>query len=441
MFFSNFTMKKLWFFFLSLLFGWSSASGQIPTVERIAADPRIAMFDLALYPEAKIRTQTPAPEGYVPFYIAHYGRHGSRLCSLESDYTLLISMLEQAESRGTLTPTGRRLLHDLRLVYAEARGRSGELTPTGEAQHRGIARRMTANYPGLFRRGASVECLSSTATRCILSMTAFCEELKALQPGLEITHEASPRTMPKVYAFCESDRLRLFDSLVRRSALYKELTREPGKAFIRPERLLGSLMTDPEALSDARQVAFTRLLYKVANSLAGSTFSSLSFYPLFTPEELYAQWKYANYKVYLICGPSAQFGKWMNCLVSPVLENMLDSAEHAVAAEGPVASLRFGHDNTLMALGGLLQIEGLSFVSDNRDEVSAHWSTSDYTPAAANLQLVFYRNGKGHVLVKIRWNENEVRIPLPADHYPYYEWTALKNYCRGRIEAAEAICR
>ena len=182
----------------------------------------------------------------------------------------------------------------------------------------------------------------------------FLRRTQGRAPGLRITHEASLRTMPKVYAFCESDRLRLFDSLARRSTLYKELTSEPGKAFIRPERLLKSLMTDPDVLPDARQVAFSRLLYEVANSLAGSTLPALSFYPLFTPEELYAQWKYANYKVYLICGPSAQFGKWMNFLASPVLYNMLDCADCAVAAHGPAASLRFGHDNTLMALGGLL---------------------------------------------------------------------------------------
>ena len=33
----------------------------------------------------------PVPEGYVPFYISHYGRHGSRYHSSEAHYTAPVS--------------------------------------------------------------------------------------------------------------------------------------------------------------------------------------------------------------------------------------------------------------------------------------------------------------------------------------------------------------
>ena len=34
---------------------------------------------------------TPAPEGYAPFYISHYGRHGSRYIIGEHGYTFSIA--------------------------------------------------------------------------------------------------------------------------------------------------------------------------------------------------------------------------------------------------------------------------------------------------------------------------------------------------------------
>ena len=46
-----------------------------------------------------------------------------------------------------------------------------------------------------------------------------------------------------------------------------------------------------------------------------------------------------------------------------------------------------------------------------------------------NLQMVFYQNRKGEVLVKILYNERETRIPaVPTFQGPYYRWDDLKAY-------------
>ena len=48
---------------------------------------------------------------------------------------------------------------------------------------------------------------------------------------------------------------------------------------------------------------------------------------------------------------------------------------------------------------------------------------------ATNLQMIFYRNKKDEVLVKMLYNEQEVTIPalVPASG-PYYEWNELYRY-------------
>lgn len=39
--------------------------------------------------------QTKAPKGYKPFYISHYGRHGSRYLIADRDYKWLVDLLRR----------------------------------------------------------------------------------------------------------------------------------------------------------------------------------------------------------------------------------------------------------------------------------------------------------------------------------------------------------
>ena len=51
---------------------------------------------------------TPAPDGYIPFYISHYGRHGSRNMIDAIDSKEAREILRQAESDGKLTKLGKK---------------------------------------------------------------------------------------------------------------------------------------------------------------------------------------------------------------------------------------------------------------------------------------------------------------------------------------------
>ena len=55
--------------------------------------------------------QTKAPKGYKPFYISHYGRHGSRYLIGDRDYKWLVDLFEEAHRAHALPvwvkiPTG-----------------------------------------------------------------------------------------------------------------------------------------------------------------------------------------------------------------------------------------------------------------------------------------------------------------------------------------------
>lgn len=78
----------------------------------------------------------PVPEGYVPFYISHYGRHGSRYHSSEAHYTAPLVPLREAAAAGTLTAAGRAVLAKGEALAADAAGRYGDLSPRGVREHR-----------------------------------------------------------------------------------------------------------------------------------------------------------------------------------------------------------------------------------------------------------------------------------------------------------------
>jgi hypothetical protein len=54
---------------------------------------------------------------------------------------------------------------------------------------------------------------------------------------------------------------------------------------------------------------------------------------------------------------------------------------------------------------------------------------------ASNLQMVFYRNRKGHVLVKFLYNEKESRLiglePEVVDYY--YDWEKVRAAVMSRF--------
>lgn len=106
---------------------------------------------------------------------------------------------------------------------------------------------------------------------------------------------------------------------------------------------------------------------------------------------------------------------------------MLACAEEAVAGGSVVADLRFGHGEGLMPLAALMRLEGACGVESDPER----WRTSgDFriTPMAGNIQLIFYRNAKGRVLVKFLLNEREVTVPVAGDTAPYYDWKAVRKY-------------
>lgn len=334
--------------------------------------------------------RTPAPEGYSPFYVSHYGRHGSRWMTSDERYLEVIRVFDTFHEKSGLTALGEDVRLRLQKVWENARGRGGDLTSLGERQHKAIARRLYQQYPQIFRDSACISARSSTSVRCIMSMSAFSEQLKELNPSLRITREANRRYMD--YIAYTSPELEEFSS---DSAAWRTGFRCYEESHIRPERLTATLFTNPQEVKDPRGLMMG--LYWIASDMQDVELP-LSFYDLFEKEELFNIWQSINYRMY-ICNANAP----LNGGVAPesaksLLKNIIESADHAIRKGTPCATLRFGHDTNLIRLLALMQVEGCSNQETDPDRYYLAWQDFRISPMGANLQLIFSRTDKEKLL-------------------------------------------
>ena len=173
------------YFLLVCLFASLCLKAQLNQTEALQIVDSIARGNYVSY-YGGTDALTPAPEGYQPFYISHYGRHGSRFLTSNKPYHHLIDFLEKAKKDDALTELGQQLLPKLRIAYAASKGKSGMLTRLGGEQHEQIAHRMFCNFPEVFANGHFVDARSTVVPRTKASMEHFCAELKRLNPQLDI---------------------------------------------------------------------------------------------------------------------------------------------------------------------------------------------------------------------------------------------------------------
>lgn len=367
----------------------------------------------------------PAPKGYEPFYISHYGRHGSRYHISQAAYEQPLKALRKAAAAGTLTPRGEEILAVAEALAEDARLRYGDLSPRGVGEHRGIAERMFAAYPEVFStargRECLVECRSTLVPRCILSMSAFSERLKELNPAIRITRDASARYLDYMA------------NGTAQNAVNKEAGRVADSVFhawVHPERVIGVLTTDPSSIGDPDK--FVHRLFNLLSIMQDASHLGLEpFYDLFTDEELYDLWAAENVRRYLQMGPSARFGEGIVADARPLLRNIVETAQEVIDGKLPLsASLRFGHDTYIIPLLALMGVEHASARESDLAEVASVWSVERVSPMAANLQLVFFRHPKtGDVRVRVLHNEHDANLPIEGG--PYYPWPVLKAYFEG----------
>lgn len=392
-------MRKIFLLALSLTLSLAWA---------LAQDVRTGV--LHPYPDSP-GVETPAPSGYKPFYISHFGRHGSRYLSSEKQILPALTILAAAKEEGNLTPAGEILLEKVRELHARSEGMWGQLSALGTEEHKSIARRMVKRCPAAFTD--SVRVMASVYPRCIVSMAASTGEIARLSPKSRWSYKIGKR----------------YQSIVNTSHRPKEwvsgasLQRKYLKEHLDMEKVLVRLFRDPvrgKGLGGNSSSFLKAIYYAWAGRVAIGLepFALESILGEQAVDVIAASDNLAGYRNMAI--PNAD----------SLITDMVVKADAAIASGKPQADLRYGHDNGLMRL--LVQMGMDGYPGDLDDDQAAAFCFADKVPLAANLQMIFYRNRKGSVLVKFFINEKESFLKcLPGG--PYYAWEdvrgMLDKYC------------
>ena len=134
-------------------------------------------------------------------------------------------------------------------------------------------------------------------------------------------------------------------------------------------------------------------------------------------------------QAYLSFCNSAPYGDEALKNIAPLANEIVRKADEAIAGAPVAADLIFGHDLPFMCICSYFGLEGFGYPRLTAEEAYRSWPGPKLCTFASNLQIVFYRNRKGDVLVKFLANEQETPVPeLKAVSGPYYRWEDVKDY-------------
>ena len=414
---------------LLLLIGSSVSAQQIrdPYIEAQLQENRgRASVNTHSY-EFKPTYDTPAPKGFKPVYISHYGRHGSRSNWGAQGYLVVINALEKADQAGILTADGKIFLRESKEIYAQHNGMDGRLTQRGVDEHRMLAERMYKRYPAVFKKQSKkIRSIASTVPRCLISMVGFTDRLTELQKDLDIRWDTGETYM--LYINNASP-----DTVNRASRpLLSQLNTnnyQPDTTFfynrIFTDQVKARQIAGPAARlqSSALAIACMGESFYVDNDM-------FRFFPF---DAVYSYYERNAMSLYLQHSNSVELGKEAVEVAKPLVEDIVAKADEALASGEWCADLRFGHDYPILTLFGYLGLEG---AGDRRTMQDARykWFATDFVPFAANLQMIFYRNKAGETLVKFLVNEKETLIRgLAPVTGPYFKWETVKNNTEGYL--------
>ena len=396
-----------------LLISLTAAAQQYDVLDQVRADRRKAAgmegphrFDAPAL--------TKAPRGYKPFYISHYGRHGSRYGWSSKSYIYLRDILTKAHEDQALTELGEEFYRNYMDFYEKPFISAGDLLPLGFEEQKLIGEWTYDSFPEVFGKDNRVDAIVSVTPRSIVSMSSFCLSLQKKNPRLDIFQSSNHANLVVITPTkAPNQLLRKFKeddiSGVESSSDFRH-------RFLDYDGLLSRIFKSPdypEKFSGGRS-RFLKQCFLLVNGYHNYEDRPL-FDNIFTADQMVMMWEAENYASFY----GDLNGRYGNI---PLLEDIIDRAEKAFLNPSQAADLRFGHDYVLEAFMCLINANGCGTVPERASEVK-YWFQSYNIPMAATVMFVFYRNKKGDILFKLIWNEAEATLPqLTPVSGPYYKW-------------------
>lgn len=403
----------------------------------------VASGSKSAYPHDDIPALTSAPQGYTAFYINHIGRHGSRYISKPKNEDITLKILNLANQEQQLTPQGEILRQQVNRIISLNQHNYGQLSELGKQDMQEMGARVLDNNKTVFS-GKHIEVLTTTVPRAIASANAFLVSFHSLYPTITIKQqpEDAQTTLrffeysPAFENYKESKSLKDLSKLLEKSAQTKLMSQNVVSKIFTPEFIAqldeGIVGIDKGKIKTHE---FTLALFALYQELLSFTpqlltNNQLDFDAYFNDQQ--KQWLTAviTVKNYLQIGPAFNANGIQIKIAAPLLLDIIETTDNAITNQNIDANFRFAHAETVSPLATLLELDGTTQITDAIDDYPKYWQAEKIIPMGANIQFIFYKSQQPTqpILVKVLLNEREVHLPIKTNHYPYYEWQAVKQF-------------
>ena len=409
-----------------------SSAASDPYSNALKADPYNAAGNYHPYPVPKY-SDTKAPKGYTPFYVSHYGRHGSRYLIGATRYTHSTEMMDKLHEEGLLTAEGEALRRDLMAMKEAHAGQDGILTQVGSREHQGISSRLYKRAKKVFqqKKRRDVLVVSTPVHRVLQSAFNFTGTLKGLEPDLKFQLYSGDKYKDYLARSVPDSIRNPLEEIS--NAVLEEMRNELLSGSKVGNKIFKNTRRVQQVLGDETLAKFMYTLLE-ESSIAKCLDIDVDPFSHFTDEEILAFGKIYNARTMYAFYRSKECGNPNNTITGvPLLLDFIQKADEALQPNSTkCADLRFGHDSGIGPLLGTIGVEGYDTTPSLRDAY-AEWPAYEYIPMGTNLQMIFYKNRQGDVIVKMLRNEKETVIPgLPTFDGPYYKWKDLREYLADR---------
>jgi hypothetical protein len=375
----------------------------------------------ALYKVEDFKYTAP-PKGYKPFYINHLGRHGARYLSSSKNLDYLLQTLNQAGQINGLTEEGIKLKEKLEIIKKAEEGRYGLLTPLGIEMEVGIGARMYQHFPEVF--GKKIKAEATYVKRTQESMEAFLKGLGQYTSWKNFETSINGKVDPYLRFFDLNKKyleykkkgawIRKLEKYDRRENIWKNIA----KKFFKESYLK----------EYSKAYTFISSLYKIyGNQFDAGIPDYLGEY--FSEGDKIYFWENGNAEQFMEKGPGLIGTTLPTNIAFGLLHNFLETSSSAIEQQNISANLRFAHAETIIPFASILGISWASQHADNINQIKNIWQDYKVAPMGANIQWIFYSHPeKEEILVKMLYNELEIKFPLESELAPYYSWDEVKNY-------------
>ena len=201
---------------------------------------------------------------------------------------------------------------------------------------------------------------------------------------------------------------------------------------ISPDRFIKALFVDASKIKEPAKLLME--IHTIASDMQDVELN-VSLYDIFTAEEFQAVYEKNNKSMTIVHGDVIENNGIPARSAISLWQRIETEADAAIARGGVGADLRFGHDSNLYRLMTLMGIKP-------RGVEGVRTEPYDYMdkilPMAANLQMIFYKNAQGDVLVQLLLNEKTASLG-EFDYKAFYSWKELKQKVNDNIHFFEHL--